>query len=401
MADRDSPAQSGRPGRSASAVRHAGELEARGLRQAVIGALRSQGFVIDENQALGRASDSKDAAREMNRQAVASRRERARARLARHESRLLDRFADGRDVVPARIRPVLVPVARRSEEELLFRYASLHWSIPVSRGYGRRIRFIVVDGHNGKLIGLLGLGDPVYALAPRDEWVGWNERQRRERLWHVLDAFVLGAVPPYNRLLGGKLIAMLATSREIREAFADRYLDRRTRVGGRRFNDGLAMLTTTSALGRSSLYARLRDRRGVDIWHPVGYTAGSGDFHFGDDLYERLAAFLREHEPATAKHEGWGTGYRNRREVIGKALRLLGLPYHWVYHGIRREVYCAPLAANARDFLTGRAAGLDVGAWSADEAFAWFRERWLLARARRIDDWRDFERESLRLWGDG
>jgi hypothetical protein len=104
-------------------------------------------------------------------------------------------------VVPANIRPRLVQVQSDSRDELLFRYACLHWSIPISSGYGRRVRFLVIDESNNKLIGVIGIGDPVYSLAARDKWIGWNEAEHRERLHAVMDAFVLGAVPPYAQHL--------------------------------------------------------------------------------------------------------------------------------------------------------------------------------------------------------
>jgi hypothetical protein len=71
-----------------------------------------------------------------------------------------------------KVAPRLVEVLRDSDDELLFRYASLHWSIPTSSGYGRRLRFLVEDAHNGKLIGLFGLCDPVFSVAARDAWWG-------------------------------------------------------------------------------------------------------------------------------------------------------------------------------------------------------------------------------------
>ena len=36
----------------------------------------------------------------------------------------------------------------------------------------------------------------------------------------MMDAYVLGAVPPYNMLLGGKLVASLVRSRDIYDDFA-------------------------------------------------------------------------------------------------------------------------------------------------------------------------------------
>jgi hypothetical protein len=210
--------------------------------------------------------------------AVRSRLERAKKGLERHEAALLARFAAGPEVDPARMQPRLVQVRPRTPDELLFRYACLHWSIPVSSGYGRRLRFLVVDGHNGKLMGLFGLGDPVFSLAPRDRWVGWDKEGRRARLRHVLDAFVPGAAPPYSFLLGGKLLALLAASGEVREAFRQKYAGRASCIGARTSDGSLALLTTTSALGRSSLYNRLSFRERL-LYQRVGFTRGTGD-HF-------------------------------------------------------------------------------------------------------------------------
>ena len=75
------------------------------------------------------------------------------------------------------------------------------------------MRFLVWDTENGKLIGILALGDPVFNLSARDHHIGWTSTQRKKRLVGVMDAYVLGAVPPYSSLLCGKLIACLAVRR--------------------------------------------------------------------------------------------------------------------------------------------------------------------------------------------
>ena len=79
--------------------------------------------------------------------------------------------------------------------------------VPPTSGLRKRgTRYLVEDRSNGKLIGIFALGDPVAGMGARDKWIGWNAEQRRNRLSSVLDAYVCGAAPPYNRLLGGKLI---------------------------------------------------------------------------------------------------------------------------------------------------------------------------------------------------
>jgi Domain of unknown function (DUF4338) len=140
----------------------------------------------------------------------------------------------------------------------VFRYLQLHWSIPVSRGYGRRLRFLVIDENNEKVMGLIGLGDPVYSLGVRDSWIGWDSETKKQKLYHVMDAYVLGAVPPYSFLLGSKLMALLALSKDVREAFKRRYANRESLMSGQVRPPYLALITTASALGRSSTYNRLK-----------------------------------------------------------------------------------------------------------------------------------------------
>jgi hypothetical protein len=358
----------------------------------VLASLESQGI-----RPGGVTSNDKDALRGLHRQACAALIERARGGLAKHERRLLGYFASGTEIRPELVRPVLREVHPNTEDELLFRYARLHWSIPVSAGYGRRLRFLVLDEHTGKLLGLFGLGDPVFRLGPRDTWVGWDESARRARLRHVMDAFVLGAVPPYTNLLCGKLIAMLVASDEVREAFVRKYGQSTSRISGRSFDGRLALVTTISALGRSSLYNRVTFRR-RQMYHGVGWTSGSGEFHFANGVYSDLLAFAQHHCLPSAKHERWGNGWRSRRELVRAVLPRLGLSRELVYHGVRREIFVVPLAENTREFLRGEEDELRSYTASAAELFASFRERWLLPRAQRELSYREFDPSTLRLW---
>ena len=373
------------------------QIDRANLRKRIIRSLRDQGFVVQDGTIRPPAELSKDRTRGLHQTAVQHQIERRRAGLARKEQHLLGHIASGGDISPSEVRPRLVEVLPRSEEELLFRYTSLHWSIPVSSGYGRRLRFLVVDDYNGKLIGVIGLGDPVYSLRPRDTWIGWTSADRTQRLRNVMDAFVLGAVPPYSFLLCGKLVAMLAVSETVRDAFKKKYGGRRSLIR-RTLHDGrLALVTTTSALGRSSIYNRLRfhDRT---LYHSVGYTRGSGEFHFSNGLYGSIWRFVREHCEATAKHDLWGSGFRNRREVIKKCLPELGLSDTWLYHGIRREVFAVPLAHNTREFLRGQHVRL---AWHHDgeqEIFRYFRDRWMLPRSKWDRRFASWCRDDWSLW---
>jgi hypothetical protein len=367
------------------------------MRQLIVDSLKQQGFQLLDDRIVPPEFRDKSAIRALHKMAVEHRISRARRGLQRHESRLLSYFASGHEVVPELMRPRLVQVSPGSEEELLFRYASLHWSVPVSSGYGRRLRFLVLDDRNGKLIGLFGLGDPVFGLGARDSWIGWTIQARRERLHHVMDAFVLGAVPPYSNLLCGKLIAMLAASDEVRSAFNDRYRSRPSVINGRVLDGGLVLITTTSALGRSSLYRRLAFQ-GRRLFESVGYTKGSGEFQFLNGSYDAMTRYATAYCTPTAKQDRWGSGFRNRREVIRKCLASVGLSLNWNYHGIQREVFVVPLASNTKAFLSGHDSSVEYLSQPADDLIEHFRRRWLLPRAERDPSYRFVDAQSLRLW---
>jgi Domain of unknown function (DUF4338) len=367
------------------------------LRKAIVDSLIEQGFVIDGTKSLPPETLDKAQVRSLHQAAVTHRRAKAKPALIKHEDALLQRWANGDEVSPQLITPKLIEVRRHSADELLFRYTCLHWSIPVSAGYGRRIRFLVIDEQNDKLMGVIGLSDPVFSLGPRDRWIGWTDSDRRERLYAVMDAFVIGAVPPYSQLLCSKLIAMLAVSDEVTERFRDKYAGRQSRISGRVLPGDLALVTTISALGRSSVYNRLR-YNGDSLFESVGFTRGSGDFHFSNGLYEAILEFARQQGIVTSKRPEWGGGFRNKREVIKKSLIKLGISSEWIYHGVRREIFVAPTATNAREYLQGNHEHLHRNDRPVNTLFTAFRQRWLLPRAERDPSYKSICCETFRLW---
>jgi hypothetical protein len=373
-------------------------LSHRELRRRIIESLEAQGFTHKHGILTPPEFTDKDAMRKQNLPAVQLALSKAERSLRHHQDGLLSQFAHGSEVHPEKFVPRLIEVRRKTKEELLFRFARLQWSIPTSAGYGRRLRFIVVDESNGKLVGLIGLGDPVFALGPRDRWIGWTRDQCRSNLHNVMDAFVLGAVPPYSYLLGGKLVALLVGSEEVRTAFAQKYGKSSSLIKQRTLHSRLVLVTTTSALGRSSIYNRLRID-GRNAFESVGYTRGSGEFHFSNGLYADIRRFAEAHCTPSAKQERWGSGFRSRREVVRKTLIALGLSGDWLYHGLEREIFVAPLAANARHVLRGEATTADWQNASVRDLGDWYRGRWMLPRADRDATYRLFDPSSLRLWG--
>jgi hypothetical protein len=143
-------------------------LSRRLLRKRIIESLEAQGFAHKRGILTPPEFIDKDDIRKKNLPSVQLARSNAEPGLRRHQDDLLAQFAYGSEVHPEKFAAKLIEVQPKTREELLFRFARLQWSIPTSAGYGRRLRFLVTDQANGKLVGLIGLGDPVFTLGPRD-----------------------------------------------------------------------------------------------------------------------------------------------------------------------------------------------------------------------------------------
>ena len=266
------------------------------------------------------------------------------------------------------------------------------------------MRFLVRDRANGKLIGIFALGDPVFNLRVRDEWIGWNQAERRERLVNLMDAYVVGAMPPYADLLGGKLVASLIASEEVGRKFQERYGGREGLISGKKKQARLGLVTVTSALGRSSMYNRLKlvPNGGSQTGQPVvdlrrlGVTTGYGHFQITDDLFSQLRGVLQEDGHKYADGHQFGDGPNWRIRVARTGLQSLGLnPDEVLKHGIQREVYAMPIATNARAFLAGKDEEPTFDYRSADEISALAQKRWLVPRGNRRPSYREFRREHL------
>lgn len=367
---------------------------AKRLRRSILRLLRLQGFRLGPTYEIQKTHTSKTAVRSLHAHFKEDRLAEEGSFVKKWYPEISHYFASGSDIDPAKIDPYPV-VVHTDAHAALFRIASLWWSIPVSQGYGRRFRILVFDRSNGKLFGLLALTDPVFNLRMRDTWVGWDVRARERMLAHVMDACVLGAVPPYNSLLGAKFVSLLAASDFVRKVFMRRYQDKRSVIAKRKFDGRLALVTTTSALGSSSILNRLR-HGSVEVFRHVGFTEGYGHFHLANGTFEKIRSYLKNCQDREAQRYKFGSGPNYRIRVVRHALAHLDLPPNLLRHGIRRGVYVAPLARNTAAFLNGTAKKLLWYHRPLPDIVNLWRERWLLPRAARDSSYLSFDSRSWR-----
>lgn len=357
--------------------------------------LSSMGFTKGDDGTLSAPGDGKEAIRLLHEPQRGERLDANAQFLRRNAERLLGYFASGTEVDPDAISPALERIASDTWQSDLFRLASLTWSVPVSRGFGRRLRYLVWDQNNGKLIGLLAIGDPVFNLSARDTFIGWNYHARSKRLANLMDAYVVGAVPPYNMLLGGKLVACLLRSRDIYDDFAKAYGSRAGIISEEHKRPRLLAITTSSSMGRSSVYNRLK-LEGIQYLTRIGFTGGWGHFHIPDTLFQELREYLRALDhPYTDAHQ-YGGGPNWRLRTTRAALAKLGIRNDLLCHGVRREVFISCLATNAQSILrTGKGRPNLSSLHSVDEISGQALDRWLRPRARRRPEFREWQSQAV------
>lgn len=206
-----------------------------------------------------------------------------------------------------------------------------------------------------------------------------------------MDIFTLGALPPYNRLLGGKLVALAAVSNQVREDYHNSYFGRKTEMEDRVIPANLVALTTTSAFGRSSIYNRLKFND-ILIAESLGFTNGYGNFHL-----QRLYPYFKEYLAAEeiSIQGGYGTGPKRSWQLIRKALDKIGIPEDLLRHGIEREAFLFRLIDNLEDYLEGKTKTPIFRDLPFNELSYFWKERWLIGRSQRVDGWHKWESEDV------
>lgn len=358
--------------------------------------LSTLGFKKSQDGSLILPDANKDTIRHLHREQRIEKLKESKALVLAKLPKLIDRFASGSEIDPSRIRPILQRISADTWESDLFRLASLTWSVPVSAGFGRRIRYLVWDKANGKLIGIVAIGDPVFNLGVRDDLIGWSGADRSERLVNVMDAYVLGAVPPYNMLLGGKLVASLLRTKEVYKDFATQYGKTTGIISGLEKKARLLAITTSSSMGQSSIYNRLKLGE-TQYFRSIGYTGGWGHFHIPDDLFDEMRTYLRGIKHTYADLHSFGEGPNWRLRTVRAALDSLGFRQDMLKHGIQREVFICETARNSLELLAGYGKRPDLKQLlSASEVGDLAVRRWIIGRAERRPEYRSWDRDSIR-----
>jgi hypothetical protein len=292
-------------------------------------------------------------------------------------------LANGYDALHSEIDPI-IEVCETQKQHDLFRIFRYYWSSPYSEYVGRRIRLIIRDKalSNKPAIGIAALGSPIIHIPERDDFIGWDVSTRTKNLIYAMDAYVIGALPPYNYLLGGKLMSYILASKEVREIYRKKYKDKITLIDKREANQ-LVGIFTTSLYGKSSQYNRLKYNDEL-LYKPIGETKGFGTLHLSEETIEKMQEYLKSKKVFVTNKFGDGPSWTMR--VIHRAGEMLGFdPDLLLKHSFKRNIYFVPLAKNWKEFFNGENKRPFYYNHTKKELVGFWKERWLENRKRNID----------------
>ena len=298
---------------------------------------------------------------------------------------------DGCEIDPEKIDLKLRPVEQGTfESKLFFWWNLMWWSMPYQASYGRRMRFILWDKYHNMPFGLFLLQSPMLRMKARDEYLGIPNQSADIWANQSMSAQRIGAIPPYNELIGGKMVALSTTSNEVRKAYSKKYKNKRTVMENRILESRLLFITTTGAFGKSSMYDRLKYYR-EQAAILIGQTTGIGTFHISDRIVQDIYDMLRRNGMDAGT--GYGHGPSRKIQLLKRGFSHLGLTgfYH---HGIQRNVYLFSLTRNLHNVIQrGRRPLYHDRPF--DEIVRFWHKRWCMPRSKRTDAWHRFEKESF------
>lgn len=288
-------------------------------------------------------------------------------------------LAEGKDALTSDISP-RIEICETQEQNDIFRIFRYYWSSPASDYVGRRIRLLIRDDgvDRSPVIGIAALGSSIIHIPDRDKWIGWDIRTRTKRIVYIMDAYVIGAMPPYNYLLGGKLVSYTLASNEIRNIFKKKYANAKTIISKRKASD-LVLIMTTSLYGQnSSQYNRLKFGKSL-IYRPIGITSGYGSLHISNETFNTMRELAEINGYNTSNRFGMGPNWRMR--VIRSACDALNLNSDSILkHSFQRGLFGIPLAINWKSFLKGESEIPIYRNLPLNKLVTYWRDRWFNMR---------------------
>jgi len=216
---------------------------------------------------------------------------------------------------------------------------------------GRNVKINVKDRVSGKLLGQISLASDVTAMGVRDNFIGWTKDNKfvDGKLNNTTIASTIVCTQPlgYN-FLGGKLIAMMTTTPEVRTYWKEKYKN------------------VLIAVGTTSLYGIHSQYNGIPLFKTLGESAGKISLKPDDKFYDPWHQWIKENKPdwymenitRERARNGASMGYESngpvsgiKQKILGQIFKECGIKATEYHHGFKRGVYMAMMYENGCEYL--------------------------------------------------
>lgn len=222
---------------------------------------------------------------------------------------------------------------------------------------------------------------------------------------NMMDIIVCGAIPPYNDLLVGKLVSLLACSPTVIRDYTERYSNQVSEIASRMKGEKVVRDSRLVYLGTTSLYASGSSQYnrikapigdgGVIEFRKMGITEGYGTVFFSKETTSLFSELLEIQDGGKRINHVFGEGTSPRFRLISRGLSTIGIKADaFLKHYSPRIVYSINLAKNTNEYLLGIDGevdyGFDIGNEEetnqrTQELIDYWYSRWLEKRLTTID----------------
>ena len=241
------------------------------------------------------------------------------------------------------IQPKLILVDKKKlmdDWRNLIRYTSSFKNVSTP---GRSLKYLVLDENSQKYIGALTVASDFGNLGVRDTKIGWNDdnKYKDKKLNNLACGQAIIPIQPFGfNYLGGKLLAMLITSKKVRDDWKEKY------------GDILVGMTTTSLYGTQCQYNRLPN------FKKMGKTTGKMSIRPPREMINQWIKYFEEngHEKYLEYREKADNNrtYKQKYftdDILGLMIKEIGWKRKQLEHGFKRGVYFCSFYDNTEEFL--------------------------------------------------
>jgi hypothetical protein len=211
-------------------------------------------------------------------------------------------------------------VENQSQERLFEYYRNVVSSVPQYNIPGRQLKILVKDNNSDSYLGLIQLTVDLLVNDKKNIFLGVEEKDYGKYKKVIRDCGVNISIcvplQPFGfNYCGGKLLAMLAFSKEVYNYYLLKY------------NTRIAYIMTTSINGKSVQYSKLKCLKFI------GLTAGFGTCHISEDIINECKEFVRQNFPK------YKIKKMSKHTILNLVISTLKLPEDILQHNKQRGIY--------------------------------------------------------------